>query len=136
MTHEVAPTSAETVELETALNHALSSLGMRRDPVSRAVAATRVQELLTVRLTQVSELRRRAVASAVASPGMSMQKVADELGVSKSAVAKLAGGTAEVRERIAAEMRAHLASSGESPTSDERLQEAFRYGAGGGERHR
>ena len=132
-TRSVPTTSAETTELEIALTQAVMSLGSRSDPLSRAVASGRLLELLGNYIETVSDLRRRAVASAVTLPGMSMGKVADELGIPKSTVAKLAG-PASIRQQIASEMRGHLVASGDSPSSDERLQAAFRFGAGEGQR--
>jgi transcriptional regulator with XRE-family HTH domain len=74
-----------------------------------------VAERLNKGLGWAAERRGNAVATAVVMPGMSMQKVADELGVSKSMVAKLAG-PATVRDEIAADMR-------------RRLRSEFEYGA-------
>jgi len=129
MTRSVLTTSAETTELEVALNQAVMSVGSRSDPVSRAVASGELLELLGRYVDTVSDVRRRAIASAVTLPGLSMAKVADELGMPKSTVAKLAG-PASIRQQIASDMRGHLVASGDSPSSDERLQAAFRPGAG------
>lgn len=126
----VAP--AETISLEKALNAALSSLDSRMDPINRAIAAGRVAEKLNNAQAAIAQRRSQAVASAVMLPGMSMAKVADELGVSKSMVAKMAG-PADIRDQIAADMRARLA--GKSPASsavDLRLQAAFGNGASEG----
>lgn len=107
--------NAESVDLERAIIQAMSSIDQRMDPISRAIAASRVAERLNSGLGGAAERRSRAVATAVIMPGMSMQKVADELGVSKSMVAKLAG-PASVRDEIAADLRG-------------RLQSAFEFGA-------
>lgn len=113
-------TSSEGIELEIAINQAIGSIDSRMNPISRARAAERVATRLSGALTQVAERRRNAVSIAVTMPGMSMQKVADELDVSKSMVAKLAG-PASARNEIAAEMR-------------DRLQTAFEFGAKEGTR--
>jgi hypothetical protein len=101
-------TDSEGIGLEMALNAAILSVGSRRmNPISRAIAADRVAKRLEAALAQVGDLRRRAVAEAVELPGMSMQRVADKLQLSKSMIAKLAGPASE-REAIAAEMRHRL----------------------------
>jgi ribosome-binding protein aMBF1 (putative translation factor) len=108
MTNE--ETSSEGIGLEMALNQAISSVDSRMNPIARAQAADRVAKRLNDALGAVADRRRNAVATAVTMPGMSMQRVADELGVSKSMVAKLAG-PASMRENIAAGMRDHLESA-------------------------
>ena len=112
---ETPEADAESIDLERAIIQAMSSIDQRMDPISRAIAASRVAERLNKGLGWAAERRGNAVATAVVMPGMSMQKVADELGVSKSMVAKLAG-PASVRDEIAADMRG-------------RLRSAFEYGA-------
>ncbi|MGD0983198.1 MAG: hypothetical protein ABSA65_05175 [Acidimicrobiales bacterium] len=112
MRTDIPETDFESVELEIAINRAMSSIDSRMDPISRAVAASRVAERLNNGLAWAAERRSRAVATAVVMPGMSMQKVADELGVSKSMVAKLAG-PASVRDEIAADMRGRLQAASE-----------------------
>jgi hypothetical protein len=112
---ETPEANAESVDLEKAIIQAMSSIDQRMDPISRAIAASRVAERLNKGLGWAAERRGNAVATAVVMPGMSMQKVADELGVSKSMVAKLAG-PATVRDEIAADMR-------------RRLRSEFEYGA-------
>jgi len=112
---ETPEANAESVDLEKAIIQAMSSIDQRMDPISRAIAASRVAERLNRGLGWAAERRGNAVATAVVMPGMSMQKVADELGVSKSMVAKLAG-PATVRDEIAADMR-------------RRLRSEFEYGA-------
>jgi len=112
---ETPESKAESTDLERAIIQAMSSIDQRMDPISRAIAASRVAERLNKGLGWAAERRGNAVATAVVMPGMSMQKVADELGVSKSMVAKLAG-PASVRDEIAADMRG-------------RLRSAFEYGA-------
>jgi hypothetical protein len=112
---ETPESNAESIDLERAIIQAMSSIDQRMDPISRAIAASRVAERLNKGLGWAAERRGNAVATAVVMPGMSMQKVADELGVSKSMVAKLAG-PASVRDEIAADMRG-------------RLRSAFEYGA-------
>jgi DNA-binding NtrC family response regulator len=135
MTPQPHTTSAETIKLDQALNAAIASVDSHRDPISRAIAASQVAERLQRAQMAVSQARSDAVASAVMLPGMSMAKVADELGVSKSMVAKLAG-PAGARERIAADMRDRLVSSVPSPTSVSRLQAAFDDGADESRRRR
>jgi len=112
---ETPEANAESVDLEKAIIQAMSSIDQRMDPISRAIAASRVAERLNKGLGWAAERRGNAVATAVVMPGMSMQKVAAELGVSKSMVAKLAG-PATVRDEIAADMR-------------RRLRSEFEYGA-------
>jgi len=99
--HDPPATNAEGVKLAQALNQAIASLDSRMDPISQALAASRVAETLSKALAMVSGRRSRAVATAVTLPGMSMSKVADEFGISKSMVAKMAGPS-EVRVQIAA----------------------------------
>ena len=122
MGKETPEANAESIDLERAIIQAMSSIDQRMDPISRAIAASRVAERLNKGLGWTAERRGNAVATAVVMPGMSMQKVADELGVSKSMVAKLAG-PASVRDEIAADMRGSLRS-------------AFEYGAQEGSRPR
>jgi hypothetical protein len=110
-----AEAPAESIALEKAINDAILSIGSRIDPIDRAVAAGRVMEHLTNGVAWANERRAQAVATAVVLPGMSMQKVADELGMPKSTVAKLAG-SASFRNEIAEDMRG-------------RLQASFEYGA-------
>jgi hypothetical protein len=107
---ETPESDAESIDLERAIIQAMSSIDQRMDPISRAIAASRVAERLNKGLGWAAERRGNAVATAVVMPGMSMQKVADELGVSKSMVAKLAG-PASVRDEIAADMRGRLRSA-------------------------
>jgi len=95
------------MNLEKALNQVISSIGSRQDPIDRALASARVGALVSQGLSQIQESRSRAVAEAVVLPGMSMAKVAAELGISKSMVAKLAGPS-DFRQQLAADMRARL----------------------------
>ena len=120
MVRNVPHTDAETINLDTALNGAIQSLWSRRDPVTRAAAAAQVADRLNRALASVAECRGRAVAEAILLPGMSMAKVAEELGIAKSTVAKLAG-PADVRDEIAAHMRS-------------KLEAAFEFGVGEGRR--
>jgi molecular chaperone DnaK (HSP70) len=122
MVRNVAHADAETITLDRALNGAAQSLGSRRDPISRAAAAAQVAERLNRALATVAECRSRAVAEATLLPGLSMAKVADELGLAKSTVAKLAG-PADFRQGIAADMRT-------------KLEAAFEVGADEGRRRR
>jgi hypothetical protein len=115
MGKETPEANAESIDLERAIIQAMSSIDQRMDPISRAIASSRVAERLNKGLGWAAERRSNAVATAVVMPGMSMQKVADELGVSKSMVAKLAG-PASLRDEIASDMR-------------ERLRSAFEFGA-------
>ncbi|HVA05283.1 MAG TPA: hypothetical protein VNG12_00935 [Acidimicrobiales bacterium] len=103
MVRNVPHADAETITLDTALNGAIQSLWSRRDPITRAAAAAEVADRLNRALSTVAECRSSAVAEATVLPGMSMAKVAEELGIAKSTVAKLAG-PADFRQEIAADM--------------------------------
>ena len=122
MVRNVPHADAETITLDSALNGAIQSLSSRRDPITRASAAAQVADRLKRALSTVAECRSRAVAEATLLPGMSMAKVADELGIAKSTVAKLAG-PADFREELAAHMRS-------------KLEAAFDFGANEGRRRR
>lgn len=90
-------------QMEISVNQGISGLGMVRDPLSRAKIANDMIRILEGALKQVGEQRQAAMAEVLLWPGMSMAKLATEIGLSKSYVGKLA--PMEVRQRIAGEIR-------------------------------
>jgi hypothetical protein len=96
------------VTLQQQLNQAVSGVHQRRDPLERARAAGELMESLQQMINNdLAKVRREAVAEAVQWPNMSLSKVASELNVSKSAIAKLA--TPDIRVAMAADLRTRLA---------------------------
>jgi hypothetical protein len=89
-------------EMEIKVNQAVSGLGMVSNPSLQAEIAGQMIRFLQGRLKQIVEQRQAAIAKLLLQPGMSMAKLATELGLSKSYVGKLA--PLEVRQRVADEM--------------------------------
>jgi hypothetical protein len=95
------------IPLQQQLNQAVSGIGQQRDPLERARRAGElIKQLQRFINGDLVKLRREAVAEALQWPNMSMAKVAIELEVSKSAIAKLA--TPDIREIIANDLRTRL----------------------------
>ncbi len=92
--------------LETQLNGAVLGVHQRSNPLQRARSAGELIDHLQRIIDQLAKMRRGAVAEAVLRPNMSMAKVAVELNLSKSTVAKLAAP--DVRDVVASEMTARL----------------------------
>ncbi len=103
---------SDFILLETQLNQSVSSVHQRRDPIARANAAGEVMERLQGTIAQLADIRREAVAEAVLRPNMSMAKVAEQLNLSKSSIAKLASPV--LRQTVATDMVARL-NSGYTP---------------------
>jgi hypothetical protein len=102
------------ITLQQQINQAVSGLGQHRDALARAKRSTELLDYLQdVIKNQLSKIRREAVAEAVQWPDMSMAKVADELGISKSAVAKLV--TPDLRTTMADDLRSRLANGFNPP---------------------
>jgi AraC-like DNA-binding protein len=98
---------ATSIQLQQQLNRAVSQVMQYRNPFERAKHAGELMERLQIIVnTELAKIRREAVAEALHWPNMSMAKVATELGVSKSTVAKLA--SPDLREAIASDVRARL----------------------------
>lgn len=95
------------VKLEQQVNEMISSIHQERDPLRRAQRASDLVAWLQSEVEQLSRIRRDAIAEAVQWPNESMATVAKRLGLSKSAVAKLA--TPDIRDVIASDLRARLA---------------------------
>jgi uncharacterized protein YdbL (DUF1318 family) len=94
------------IALEQRLNDAVFGIHQCRKPLTRARNAGELIEFLQHYIDGLADTRRRAVAEAVQWPNMSMQKVADELNVSKSTIAKLA--SPGIRDDAARDIRARL----------------------------
>ena len=78
-----------------------------RDPLERARSAGELMDRLRrVTNTELADIRQKAIAEAVQWPNMSMGKVATELSLSKSAVAKLANP--KLRTLVANDLRERL----------------------------
>jgi hypothetical protein len=95
--------------LHRALIAAISGLGQIRDPLQRARAGTRLIGEVQQRLSELAEVRARAVAEAVQWPGQSLATVAESLDLSKQAIARLV--TPTLKKETASEMRQRLAAS-------------------------
>jgi len=87
----------------SSVSQAVMGLSQVRDPLQRAAIGGDLIQILERALKSVSEQRQKAIAEALLWPGMSMAKLAAELGLSKSYVGKLA--PMEVRQRVAGEMK-------------------------------
>lgn len=98
--------------LESQLNGAILGVHQHSNPFSRAKSAGEVIEHLQGVIDQLANIRREAVAEAVLRPNMSMAKVASELNLSKSTIAKLAAPG--VRSVVASDMTERL-DKGYSP---------------------
>lgn len=94
------PPSWQT-HMEMGVNQGVSGLGMVSNPLLRAQIGGQMIRFLEDRLKQIVEQRQTAIAEVLLRPGMSMSKLATELGISKSYVGKLA--PMEVRQRVAEE---------------------------------
>jgi transcriptional regulator with PAS, ATPase and Fis domain len=77
------------IRVQQTVNEAVSGIHQCRDPLTRARKAGELTEYLQRRIDELAKTRRKAVAEAVQRPDMSMAKVASELDLSKSTVAKL-----------------------------------------------
>jgi hypothetical protein len=103
------------IVLQQQLNQAISGVHQRRDPIERARSAGELMEALQrVINDDLAKVRREAVAEAVQWPNMSMAKVALELNLSKSAIAKLA--TPDIRDVMASDLRTRLARGFNPPS--------------------
>jgi hypothetical protein len=113
------PTELE-LNLHRALVAAISGLGQMSDPLSRAAAGTRLIGEVQRRLSELADMRARAVAEAVQWPGQSLATVAESLELSKQAVARLV--TPTLREEAASEMRQRLTAAFEFGADEGRQQ--------------
>jgi len=95
------------INLQKQLNAAIAGIHQCAEPLERARRGGELIEYLQQAINQVAENRRRAVAEAVQWPGESMATIAAKLGLSKSAVAKLA--TSDLRDDVANDLRTRLA---------------------------
>ena len=101
---------AQMGPLEVAVDDAVREVHQISSPLERARRAGELIEYLQCVVDDdLAQARQRAVAEAVQWPDMSMAKVAVALGLSKSAVAKMAGP--DVRTAVAADLRARLTAS-------------------------
>jgi len=96
------PTSWQ-VQMEIGVNQGVLGLGMVSNPLLRAQIGGQMIRLLEDRLKQIAEQRQEAIAEVLMWPDWSMEKLATELGISKSYVGKLA--PMEVRQRVAEQMK-------------------------------
>jgi hypothetical protein len=96
---------AQMVEMK--VNEAVLGIHQTQNPITRAKRAGDLTDYLMARIEDLAAIRRRAVAEALEWPGGSMEKVTAELGVSRSAVVKLA--PPDLRRQIAEELRERLA---------------------------
>jgi len=97
-----------SITLQRQLNEATSGIHQRRDPLERAKSAGElIEHLQRVINDDLAKIRREAIAEAVQWPNMSMAKVASELNLSKSTVAKLAAP--DIRDSMANDLRERLA---------------------------
>lgn len=104
----------QKVSLEMAVNDAIMGTHQISNPLERARrAGDLIEYLQRVVNSDLAPIRRRAVAEAIQWPNMSMAKVAVELGLSKSAVAKLAAP--DIRNAVADDLRARLAKGFNPP---------------------
>jgi DNA-binding MurR/RpiR family transcriptional regulator len=104
------------IALQQQLNQAISGIHQRSDPLDRARTAGELMEALQRTINDdLSKVRREAVAEAVQWPNMSMAKVALELNLSKSTIAKLA--TPDIRVMMANDLRTRLARGFDPPSS-------------------
>ena len=93
--------------LERQLNAAVSKIHQTRDVMRRAKDYGDLVAGLQIVINSLADARRRAITEAALLPGASLQSVADELGLSKSAVAKLV--TPDLRRVIGDDLRKRLA---------------------------
>ncbi len=93
--------------VERKVNEAVLGIHQIQNPITRAKRAGDLTDYLMARIEDLAAIRRRAVAEALEWPGGSMEKVTAELGVSRSAVVKLA--PPDLRRQIAEELRERLA---------------------------
>lgn len=94
--------------VQRAVDDELMLIGQMSNPLSRAKRAGELIQYLLNRTNQVAEMRRRAVAEALEWPGTSMEHVTSELGLSRSAVTKLA--PPDLRAQMAENLRQRLAN--------------------------
>ena len=100
--------------LEAAVNDAVMSVHQVRNPLEQArQAGELIDYLQCVADSDLAQTRRLALAEAVQWPAMSMAKVANELGMSKSAVARLAAP--HLRKAVAVDLRARLVEGHKPP---------------------
>jgi len=99
--------------VEKQLNAAISKIHQTRDAMRRAKEYGDLMAGLQGYINSLADPRRRAITEAALLPGASLQKVADELGVSKSAVAKLV--TPDLREVIGNDLRKRLSGGLQLP---------------------
>jgi hypothetical protein len=81
------------------MNNELSLIGAIQRPLLRAKRQGELLGYLQDVITQLAHARRRTIAEALEMPGASMGQVTSELGISRSAVVKLA--TPDLREQMA-----------------------------------
>jgi len=93
--------------VERQLNAAISKIQQTRDVMQRAREYGELMAGLQGAINYLAEPRRRAITEAALLPGASLQSVADELNLSKSAVAKLV--TPDLRQVIGDDLRKRLA---------------------------
>jgi hypothetical protein len=99
--------------VERQLNAAISKIDQTREPVKRAKLLGDFIAALQAVINALADSRRRAIAEAVQWPGESLATVAESLGVSKSAIAKLV--TPDIRETIGNDLRKRLAGGLQLP---------------------
>ena len=93
--------------VERQLNAAISRIHQTRDVMRRAKDYGDLMAGLQSVINSLADPRRRAITEAALLPGASLQSVAYELGLSKSAVAKLV--TPDLRQVIGEDLRKRLA---------------------------
>jgi len=94
-------------DVERQLNAAISKIHQTRDAMRRAKDYGDLIAGLQSSINSLADPRRRAITEVALLPGASLQSVADELGLSKSAVAKLV--TPDLRQVIGEDLRKRLA---------------------------
>jgi hypothetical protein len=98
------------IRVEQALNEAILGLHQQQsNPIERARNAGELIEYLRTKIDgDLATIRRNAVAEATQWPNMSMAKVAAELNLPKSTVARLA--SPDIRQMVAKDLRTRLAN--------------------------
>jgi hypothetical protein len=110
---KVTSDTTPTIALQQALNSEVLGTHQTQDPITRARRAGELTNYLMTVTEDLAEIRRKAVAEALEWPGGSMETVTAQLGLSRSAVVKLA--PPDVRRKIADELRERLASGFNPP---------------------
>jgi hypothetical protein len=106
-------TMALTQSVERQINAAISKIHQIREPVKRAKELGDLIADLQIVINALADSRRRAIAEAVQWPGASLATVAESLGVSKSAIAKLV--TPDIREVVGNDLRKRLSGGLQLP---------------------